>query len=91
MLSLTENATEVIRELVNDHPGGGLRIFSQSTDSSELHLALSIADHPQPTDEVLEQSGCQVFLDQEVAPAVDGQILDAHVLDGQRVEFNFVS
>ncbi len=90
MLTLTEGATEAIHGLVGDRPGAGLRIFTRP-DADELRLALSIADGPQPSDEVVEQSGCQVFLDQQVAPLVDGRTLDAHPGDGQRVRFDFVT
>jgi len=89
MLTLTEGATEAIQGLVGDRPGAGLRIFPHASDSGEVHLALSVTDGPQPTDEVVEQSGCNVFLDEQVAPIVDGRTLDAHELDGEKVQFDF--
>ena len=90
MLTLTEGATQAIQGLVGDRPGAGLRIFSQHADGDQLRLGLSISDIPEPTDEVVEQSGCQVFLDAEVAPLVDGRTLDASPTEDQRVEFAFV-
>jgi Fe-S cluster assembly iron-binding protein IscA len=83
MLTLTEGATEAIKGLVGDHPGAGLRIFPgqsdshEQSDSQELQFGLSISESPEPNDEVVEQSGCQVFLDEAVAPLVDGRTLDA--------------
>lgn len=77
MLTLTEGATEAIHGLVGDRPGAGLRIFPRAVENGEMELALSVSDNPEPTDEVVQQSGCQVFLDQQVAPLVDGRTLDA--------------
>ena len=90
MITLTEGATEAIQQLVGDRPGAGLRIFPQQSDSDRVQLGLSIANGPQPSDEVVEDSGCQVFLDSEVAPLVDGHVLDARA-EGERVEFAFVA
>jgi Fe-S cluster assembly iron-binding protein IscA len=90
MLTLTEGATQAIHDLVGERPGAGLRIFSQNSDSDQLQLGLSISGGPEPTDEVVEQEGCHVFLDEQVAPLVDGRTLDARPAEGQRVEFAFV-
>lgn len=91
MLTLTEGATQAIQGLVGERSGAGLRIFSQNTDSEQLQLGLSISDGPEPTDEVVEQSGCNVFLDQQIAPLVDGRTLDARPGEGERVvQFTFV-
>jgi Fe-S cluster assembly iron-binding protein IscA len=89
MLTLTEGATEAIHGLVGDRPGVGLRIFPRAVDRGEMQLALSLSEHPEPTDEVVEQSGCQVFLDQQVAPLVDGRTLDAVKGDEQEYRFAF--
>ena len=91
MLLLTDDATQAIQELVGERPGAGLRIFSQHSDSAQLQFGLSISDGPEPTDEVVEQAGCHVFLDEQVAPLVDGRTLDARSAEGQRIEFAFVA
>jgi Fe-S cluster assembly iron-binding protein IscA len=90
MLTLTDDATNAIQGLVGDRPGAGLRIYSQNSDSDQLLFGLSISDGPEPTDEVVEQSGCHVFLDEQVAPLVDGRTLDARP-EGQQVQFAFVA
>jgi Fe-S cluster assembly iron-binding protein IscA len=90
MLTLTDGATQAIKGLVGDREGAGLRIFPGQSDNDELRLGVSISDAPEPTDEVVEQSGCQVFLDEQVAPLVDGRTLDAAPADGERVQFAFV-
>jgi Fe-S cluster assembly iron-binding protein IscA len=92
MLTLTDRATEAIQGLIGSRLGAGLRIFPRSPDSTELEHALSIAEGPQPTDEVVEQSGCHVFLDEQVAPLVDGRTLDAHTVnEGQRFRFDLLT
>lgn len=54
-------------------------------------LGLSVQDSPAPDDQIIEQDGCQVFVDSRVAPIVDGQILDAaQSSDGSEVQFGFV-
>jgi Fe-S cluster assembly iron-binding protein IscA len=90
MLKLTEDATQAIQGLVGDRSGAGLRIFPQNSDSDQLQLGLAISDGPEPTDKVVEQSGCHVFLDEQVAPLVDGRTLDARP-EGQQVQFAFVA
>ena len=89
MLNLTDGATAAIQGLVGDRPGAGLRIFPEQSESQELKLGLTVANGPEPTDEVVEQSGCQVFLDQQVAPLMDGRTLDAVPMDGNRIQFTF--
>jgi Fe-S cluster assembly iron-binding protein IscA len=90
MPTLTEDATEAIKELVGDRQGAGLQIFPGQTENEELQLGLSISDAPEPTDEVIEQWGCQVFLDQQVAPLLNGRTLDA-AAEGRQVHFAFVA
>lgn len=91
MLVLTEGATQAIQGLVGDHPEAGLRIFSQGIDSDQVTLGLSVSERPEPTDEVVSQAGCQVFIDHQVAPLVDGRTLDATPIEGQQVQFSLVT
>lgn len=91
MLTLTEGATQAIQGLVGDRPDAGLRIFSEDIDSNQVTLGLSVADRPEPTDEVVSQAGCQVFIDQQVAPLMDGRTLDATPTEGQQVQFSLVT
>ncbi len=91
MLNLTEGATQAIQGLVGDRPGAGLRIFAQQPVGDQTQLGLSISDHPEPTDQVVDQAGCQVFLDSQVAPLVDGRTLDASPVDGEMIQFAFVA
>jgi iron-sulfur cluster assembly protein len=87
MLTVTENASSVIRQLT-DRPempdGSGLRIAS--SDEAE-NLTVSPADTPEEGDQVVENEGARVFLEAEVAMLLDDKILDARVNDAGGVEF----
>jgi Fe-S cluster assembly iron-binding protein IscA len=90
MLTLTMEAAEAIHGLCGDQPGAGLRISSQSTDGDRVQLGLTLTDRPAPTDQVIEEQGSQVFLDEEVAPLLDGKTLDAQITSDQEVAFRLV-
>ncbi len=78
MLTITENAADVVKKIVEHNEtedDAGLRI-SQSADES---LALSPAVTAQPGDQVVEENGARVFLDDGAAAVLDNQILDATV------------
>ena len=88
MLTLTENASTVVKTLV-DQTGaaeeGGLRISQDAPDSPALHVIPSEA--PQPGDQVLEEDGARVFLEGIAADTLDDKILDAQVDDQGGVQF----
>jgi iron-sulfur cluster assembly protein len=88
VLTLTENASTVVKTLV-DQTGaaeeGGLRISQDAPDSPALHVIPSEA--PQPGDQVLEEDGARVFLEEIAADTLDDKILDAQVDDQGGVQF----
>jgi iron-sulfur cluster assembly protein len=87
MLSITPDAAQIIRGLM-DSGAGGLRI-STSPALSNGHgpaLVLDLAPEPRGEDEVVDADGAQVFLDPAAAPTLDDKVLDAHV-DGEKLEF----
>ena len=87
MLTLTENASAIVRDIITQ-PGqpdsAGLRI---TTDSDPSSFAIAAADSAEPADQVVEQAGATVYLDEQAAALLDDKILDAAVDDGGRVEF----
>ena len=88
MLTLTENASTVVKTLVDQTGGteeGGLRISQDAPDSPALHVIPSEA--PQPGDQVLEEDGARVFLEGVAADTLDDKILDAQVDDKGGVQF----
>jgi Fe-S cluster assembly iron-binding protein IscA len=87
MLTVTENAVSVIRNLTDQQEvpeGAGLRI---ATDPSAGALTLSLAEAPLDGDEVLDESGARLFLDAEAAVLLDDKALDAAVDPDGRVQF----
>jgi Fe-S cluster assembly iron-binding protein IscA len=87
MLTLTDDAVTVIRNLANqpDIPkGAGLRI---ATDTSAGALTLSMAEAPADGDEIIDSAGARLFLDSEAAKILDDKGLDAAVDEDGQVQF----
>jgi iron-sulfur cluster assembly protein len=89
MLTLTENASAVIKN-INDSQeqpdGSGLRIVQQG-DGQEAELALTTASSPEPGDQVVEEQGARVFLEETAAQTLDDKVLDAQVDESGGVQF----
>jgi iron-sulfur cluster assembly protein len=91
MLALTQNAVEAIDAIIASTPApdsAGLRISQQVSADGQPGLAISIAERPEPDDQVLEPDGehTPVFIDAAAAPDLDDKVLDAQ-LDGNQVGF----
>jgi Fe-S cluster assembly iron-binding protein IscA len=87
VLTLTDNATSAIRTLTAqpEAPDGcGLRIAS---DPAAGGLTLAVAQSPQDGDQVIDNSGARVFVDEQAAMMLDDKALDAAVDEGGRVQF----
>ena len=89
MLTLTENASTVVKTIVDQSGGNqqqaGLRISQDAVDSPALHVTATEA--PQPGDQVLEEDGARVFLEETAAETLDDKVLDAQVDDSGGVQF----
>lgn len=89
MLTLTENASTVVKTIVDQSGGAqeaGLRISQDGPDSPALHVMPTEA--PQPGDHVLEEeSGARVFLEETAAQTLDDKVLDAQVDETGGVQF----
>jgi iron-sulfur cluster assembly protein len=88
MLTLTENASTIVKDITSQAgaPGtAGLRISSE--DTAEPSFAVSAAPEPEPGDQVVEQSGATVYLDESAAVQLDDKVLDAGVDDSGNVSF----
>ena len=89
MLTLTENASTIVKDIASRTggvEGAGLRIST----NPELDTAFSVtaADHPEPGDQVVEQSGATVYLEQQAAEELNDKVLDAGVDQGGSVQFS---
>jgi Fe-S cluster assembly iron-binding protein IscA len=86
MLTLTSQAAQAINALLADQPGAGLRI-SQVVDGDQRQLGLTVSATPAPDDQVIEQDGSHVFVDNQVAPLLEGKTLDAQINAERQVAF----
>jgi iron-sulfur cluster assembly protein len=80
MLTLTESAKELVRDMVSsgDAPeGSGLRIAAAHGEDGGPALSLELANEPTEGDQVLDEDGTLVFLEPEAASLLDDKILDA--------------
>lgn len=87
MLVITENATEVIRAIVDrpELPGdAGIRIADTGSDQG---LSVTAAELPEEGDAVIEHEGARVFLESTAATALDDKVLDAAVDPQGGVQF----
>ena len=87
MLTLTDNAVLVIRDLTAQQEapeGAGIRI---ATDPTAGSLTLALAEQPAQGDQVVDSAGARIFLDTEAAQLLDDKALDAAVDAQGAVQF----
>jgi Fe-S cluster assembly iron-binding protein IscA len=80
MLTLTENASSLIKNLAEQTAvadDAGLRI--STTDADSTNFAVDFTPSPEPTDQVVENAGARVFLEENAATALSDKVLDAQV------------
>lgn len=84
MLTLTENASTIVKEIANqDDQTAGLRI-SSDTDQA---FAVNAVPAAEPGDETVEHDGATIFLDAPSAEQLDDKILDAAVDEQGGIQF----
>ena len=85
MLALTENVTEIVKQLTEEVPAmSGVRIAAEPDGQS---LSVSPADQAAPDDQVLEQDGATVYIDAPAAEMLDDKILDGGVDEEGNIQF----
>lgn len=91
MLTLTENASTIVKTLVDQSPStqatedAGLRFSHEDTSSGAL--TVTTTDGAQPGDQLVESDGAKVYLDETAAVALSDQVLDATVDEAGSVQF----
>jgi len=85
MLQLTENATTIVRSISEQSQGAGLRLASNAEPDGALSAAL--VPTAEAEDQVIEQEGAKVFLDQGAAAELDDKVLDAGMDASGNVQF----
>ncbi|PWU58752.1 adhesin [Micromonospora globispora] len=89
MLTMTENAVMVIRDLALQQDvaeGGGLRI---AADTDAGSLSIELVEQPVQGDQVLDNQGARIFLDADAAELLNDTSVDATVDDEGIVQFGF--
>jgi iron-sulfur cluster assembly protein len=86
MLTLTDNASTIVKEISAQIPeAGGLRITSESADQPSFEVEPAPA--AEPGDEVVEQDGATLYLDEAASLQLDDKVLDAAVDQNGGVQF----
>ncbi|MGR6317604.1 iron-sulfur cluster biosynthesis family protein [Micromonospora soli] len=89
MLTMTDNAVLVIRDLaVQQEVGeaGGLRI---AADTDAGSLSIELVPQPAQGDQVVDNEGARIFLDADAAQLLNDTSVDAVVDDEGIVQFGF--
>lgn len=91
MLTLTDTATMVVKEIV-ERSGGpdgtGLRINAE--DPAGTEFAVEIVPTPEESDAIVEQAGARVYLGENAVIALADKTLDASVAPDGRIAFDVV-
>lgn len=87
MLTLTENASTIVRDInaQQPQPESGLRITSDAGDQPAF--AVTTCDQPEPGDQVVQQDGATVYLDESASQQLDDKVLDASLDPNGNVQF----
>lgn len=91
MLILTDNAVMAIRDLTAQQgvpQTGGLRITHDPSDDT---LLVAITDEPGQGDQVVDNLGARLFLDQQAAQLLADKALDVTVDEQHAVQFAFTN
>jgi len=88
VLTITTEAAEAINAIVvsSPVPEGGLKISAKPKSDSESTLELSVVEGPTRTDNVIEEQGTRVFVEETVSDYLDDKVLDAQV-EGEQIRF----
>jgi len=88
MLALTQNASLAIEGILSASTipdGAGIRIAPPPGEDAATagEIQVTIAGGPADTDQVIDDSGARVFVDESVAGLLDDKLLDASVVEDQ--------
>jgi iron-sulfur cluster assembly protein len=93
VLTLTPDATDAIEGILKapDIPeGAGIRIAAAAPTNSAAaasELQVTVAAEPEDSDQLIEEEGARVFVEDTVADALKDKRLDADIVD-ERVRFS---
>ena len=78
MITVTENAAEKLKDLFREQEseGSALRVFVKGDTEGTPEFGMSIETSPSEKDEIIEQFGIKVVIDEESLPWVIGSEID---------------
>lgn len=87
MLTLTDNASTIISDITTQIPeASGLR-FTTEAGGDQPAFEVAPAAQAEPGDQVVEQGGAVVYLDENASTQLDDKVLDAGVDETGNVQF----
>lgn len=87
-VTLTSNATNRVRQVLEQSPGAGIRIGVKDAGCSGLTYVVGLAERIGPEDRVFEQDGVKVVISSDDLPFLDGIELD-YCRNGLNEAFQF--
>lgn len=85
MLTLTENVTEIVKQLTDQVPEiSALRIATEPDGQS---MSVGPAEQAAEGDQVIEQDGATVYIDQTASVMLDDKVLDGAVDPEGNIQF----
>jgi iron-sulfur cluster assembly protein len=78
MITITQEATEQVREVLSDKEkeGHALRVFVRGMSCSGPAYGMALDNEPRPDDSIIELDGIRVLVDPQSAPYLDGAEID---------------
>ena len=88
MLALTDNASLAIEGILSASTipdGAGLRIAAPPGQDAVTagQFEVTVAGSPADTDQVIDEAGARVFVEESVAGLLDDKLLDANIVEDQ--------
>ncbi len=86
MLTVTKRAAEILKATkaangAEDHTGIRIRRGAMPNDQGQVAIGLQMSDEPDPDDDVLEQEGLRIFIEDALIEPLDGRTLDVRDSD----------
>lgn len=92
MLALTADACQAIEGILGQsETATGIRIAPSTEDGADGQLQMTVADAPAATDDVIENEGAQVFVEETASPFLDDKVLDASITDDRSIQFEILT
>ena len=92
MLTLTDNASNIVKAIVEQNGGtedAGLRFSAEPAEGApQGALAVTTVEGGEPGDQVVDKDGAKVYLEETAAVALGDQVLDASVDQSGAVQFS---